>query len=110
MKKTLDSFFSAIYNEETLNDIEYSKTTPSYDFNKFERVMNGATYVKGKRSFDDIYTDFYFSLLSLTLKKRYRKENFEDFKRYGVLPAYPKVEYEDIDAQYSLINGVFEEF
>ncbi len=107
-EKTLDSFFSAIYNEETLNDIEYSKTTPSYDFNKFERVMNGATYVKGKRSFDDIYTDFYFSLLSLTLKKRYRKENFEDFKRYGVLPAYPKVEYEDIDAQYSLINGVFE--
>ena len=62
--------------------------------------------LKGKRSFDDIYTDFYFSLLSLTLKKRYRKENFEDFKRYGVLPAYQKVEYEDIDAQYSLINGV----
>lgn len=109
-EKTLDSFFNAIYNQETLKDIEYSKTTPSYDYNKFERVMNGATYVKGKRSFDDIYTDFYFSLLSLTLKKRYRKENFEDFKHYGVLPAYPKVDYEDLDFQYSLINDTFNGF
>ncbi len=67
--------------------------------------------LKGKRSFDDIYTDFYFSLLSLTLKRNVIGKKI--LKTLNVMEYFPhiqKVEYEDIDAQYSLINGVLREF
>lgn len=102
---------NVIYNLLFYNDLysitEPSKTIPSYEYSKLSRIQKGAKYADGKRSFDDIYIDYYYSLQNLTLDKIFGKYKDINFKKYGVLPAYAKVETEDKEV---FNNGVMDLF
>lgn len=106
-EKTLDSIFNIIYSQESSKDSELSKTTPSYDYHKFERKYNGGKYIRNKRSFDDIYSDYYYSLLSLNLDKSYNKIRQQAFEKYGMFPAFPKVNHESDEELDNLINNLY---
>jgi len=93
--KTENILYNTLYFNELYTNTETSKTTPSYNFSKLSRVSKGAKYVNGKRSFDDIFMDYYFSLQYLTLDKLYGKYKDQAFKKYESLPAYAKVEIEN---------------
>lgn len=92
---TENILFNFLYNDELYKNTEQSKTTPNYEYNKLSRVSKGGKYVNGKRSFDDIYMNYYYLLHSLKLDKMYGKYKDEAFKKYEVFPAYAKVEIED---------------
>nr|QGT49736.1 hypothetical protein Melaina855_1230 [uncultured Candidatus Melainabacteria bacterium] len=91
-ESAMDSVFSMLFNEEFGYTTSMSKTIPSYDYTKTNRILRGAYYAKEGRSFDDIYIDYYFSLLSLNRHKQYDKLKTMAFKQYGMFPAYPKVD------------------
>lgn len=92
-EKTLKSFRNLIYVNEYSKDVQNSDMTPSYDYDKFKRVCHGATYTNGVRTFDDIYSEFYWSLKTLNIGKEYDKYKQDWFNQYGVFPAYPKIDY-----------------
>ena len=92
-KKTLKSFRNIIYVKEYSKDVQLSDTTPSYDYDKLKRVCHGATYTNGVRTFDDIYSEFYWSLKTLNIGKEYDKYKQDGFDKYGAFPAYPKIDY-----------------
>lgn len=105
-EKTLNTLFNTIYSQEISKDNELSKTTPSYDYHKFERKYHGGRYIK--RSFDDIYSDYYYSLMSLNIGKRYDKIRQQAFERYGMFPSYPKVNPESQEELENSINNLYE--
>ena len=86
--------FNNIYYKEFYKNTQKSTTIPRYEYTKLTRKPKGATY-KGKRTFDDIYTDYYYSLKGLTLDKIYGRYKDFAFKNYGTYPAYAKVETQD---------------
>lgn len=106
-KKTLNTLFNTIYSQESSKDSELSKTTPSYDYHKFERKYHGGKYVKNQRSFDDIYSDYYYSLMSLNVGKRYNKIRQQAFEKYGMFPAYPKVNPESQENLENVMNNLY---
>lgn len=106
-EKTHNSLFNIIYQQECSKNMQLSRTIPSYDYKKFERKLHGARYVKGQRSFDDIYMDYYYSLLSLTLDKRYNKIRQQVFDKYGMFPAYPKIAYESEEDIEEITNKLY---
>ena len=77
----MDSVFYMLYNEERGYTTNISKTIPSYDYAKTSRTLRGAYYAENGRSFDDIYLDFYFSLLSLNNHKNYDRLKTSAFKK-----------------------------
>jgi len=114
-KKTHNSLLNMIYEQESCKSAEISKTSPSYDYGKFGRNINGYRYVKNKRSFDDIYMDYYFSLLTLTLGRSYDSFKQDAFKKFNVFPAFPVINYEseenykkEIDSLYNDITSDIE--
>lgn len=108
-EKTHNSLFNTIYQQECAKNMQLSKTVPSYDYTKFERKLHGARYVKGKRSFDDIYMDYYYSLLTLTLDKRYNRIRQQIFDKYGMFPAYPKIEYESAEDIQAVTQKLYDD-
>ncbi len=106
-EKTTKSFINMIYSQESSKDIELSKTTPSYNYNKFERVYHGGKYVKNKRSFDDIYLDYYYSLLTLGLGKYYERYSQQIFDNYNLYFAYPKVNPESEEQLQESIENLY---
>lgn len=92
-EKTLRNLYNTIYANELSKDTQLSNTNPSYDYEKFKRVCHGATYVNGIRTFDDIYSEFYWSLKTLNMEKLYNKYKQDGFDKYHAFPAYPKIEY-----------------
>lgn len=106
-EKTMNSFINLIYAQEQSTDIELSKYTPAYDYNKFERVYKGGKYVKNKRSFDDIYSDYYYSLLTLGLEKHYKRNSQQVFENYKMFLAYPKVNPESEEGIQESIESLY---
>lgn len=104
--KTLDTIFNIIFNTEYYKNREMSDTIPTYDYHKFSRNYHGGKYVNGKRSFDDIYSDYYFSLRTLTLEKRYDAMKQQAFEMYGVYPAYPKVDSQNKEFAEKLLKAL----
>ena len=87
-----NSFINTVFSEGYYQDIEESKTRAYYDLKKLSRNLSGGTYIGGKRSFDDLYSDFYYNFQGLTIKKEFDKYKDEAFRKYFAFPAYPLVE------------------
>lgn len=110
-EKTLNSLYNIIYNNEYAEGVQLSKTTPSYDYDKFKRVCHGANYVNGVRTFDDIYSEFYWSLKTLNIGKLYNRYKQDGFDKYQAFPSYPKIDYvysfdEKLD---TFFDGIFDD-
>lgn len=88
--KTQDSLFNMIYMQENYKNSTPSKMAPSYDYEHLERNLSGHIYKK--RSFEDIYTDYYCSLLVMTMGKMYNKVRQQNFDKYNAFPSFPKNE------------------
>ena len=102
-----NSFINTIFSESYYKDINESKTTPYYDLKKLSRNLSGGRYIGGKRSFDDLYSDFYYNLQTLTIKKIFNKYKDDAFKKYFAFPAYPLVEIstqEDLEKSLNTFN------
>ena len=93
LKNENKSVQNVVFNtiQQYAKDVEQSKLRAYYDYDKFARISRGAVYV-GNRTFDDIYSDYYYSLLLLSRMKEKEKQSEELFKRYNAYFAYPKIE------------------
>ncbi|MBR6301617.1 hypothetical protein IKR55_02665, partial [bacterium] len=92
------SLLNVLYGREVGKQLKLSVMSPSYDYDKYEKVLRGFTYKGGERTFDDIYYDYYWSLYLLNVQEMYAKMRKDLFNQYKVFPAYPVMEYEDMDA------------
>ncbi len=108
-ERTQDSVFNMLYYQKLGYDINLSNTKPEYEYKKFERVLRGAIYEKGQRTFDDLYFDYYYSLCSLTLQDKYKNLRTEAFKKYGAFPAYPILETEDQNQLAVIIQDFYKD-
>lgn len=88
--KTQDSLFNMVYMQESYRNSSPSEMTPSYDYERFERRLSGHIYKK--RSFEDIYTDYYSSLLMMNIGKRYNSIRQQVFKKHNAFPSFPKID------------------
>ena len=87
--EVINVLYNQIYREEFYKDLTIGKSKSHFDYNKFKREKNAlATYISEK-PFDEIYTDYSESLLLLNLNQRFNKWKNANYKKYGVLPAYP---------------------
>ena len=68
---------------------------------------HGGKYVKNKRSFDDIYLDYYYSLLTLGLGKYYERYSQQIFDNYNLYFAYPKVNPESEEQLQESIENLY---
>ena len=100
-RRTHNLLYNVMFNQRLGLSLNMSKIIPTYDYNKFNRKLRGATYANGKRTFDDIYFDYYYSLKTLTLGKRYEALRQGVFDKYNMFPAYPKF---DADAKMEMQN------
>ena len=98
-----NSFINTVFSEGYYQDIEESKTKAYYDLKKLSRNLSGGTYIDGKRSFDDLYSDFYYNFQGLTIKKEFDKYKDDAFRKYFAFPAYPLVE---ISTEQDLENSL----
>ncbi len=98
-----NSFINTVFSEGYYQDIEESKTRAYYDLKKLSRNLSGGTYIGGKRSFDDLYSDFYYNFQGLTIKKEFDKYKDDAFRKYFAFPAYPLVE---ISTEQDLENSL----
>lgn len=87
-----NTFINTVIAEGYYQDIDESKIRAYYDLKKLSRNLSGGRYVGGKRSFDDLYSDFYHNFQLLTIKKEFNKYKDDAFRKYFVFPAYPIVE------------------
>ena len=106
-EKTENMLFSMLYYQDYEYNVKMGETTPIYDFNKFGKVLRGATY-KNKRTLDDLYLDYYYSLMLLSLpNKRYKPLQQTLFDKYNVYFAYPKIDMEEAKEEEVLIRNLF---
>lgn len=103
-----NSFINTIFSESYYKDIQESKVRPYFDLKKYSRNLSSGTYVGGKRSFDDLYSDFYYSLSSLETKKAFDKYKDEMFRKYFVFPAYPMVQISSEESLESSLNTFYD--
>lgn len=109
-----DAVYNVYFCREYYDNVDVSKTTPSYTYTKLSRILDGGKYGKNKKSFDDIFLDYYYSLSNLTLEKGYGKIKDFAYKKYGIFPSYAKVETENPQAieqelaamRYNIIEAV----
>ena len=84
----------ALLNEVFLD--EYYKTydtsilEPYVRYDRFENKVTGATYKKKK--FDDIYRGLKSELESINYDKLFNKTKQMAYKKYNLLPGYPKID------------------
>lgn len=98
---------NTLFYDEYVKDLDVSKTKPSYKYNKTERKTRGAVYI-GKRTFDDLYRTMNFSLSTLEYEKLFNKYKDENFRQYGAIPAYPKLDLDDNPMLKQRINDTIE--
>lgn len=108
-ERTYNSVINTLYGREVGKALDLTPTKPSYDYNKFEKVLRGAIFEKGKRTFDDIYYDYYWSLYMLTVQDKYSKWRKNLFEQYGVFPAYPKIEYKDENEVIAMVQDLYKD-
>ena len=104
---------NTVFYDEYSDTFDLSKTKDAFKFRKLERNTRGAHYV-GPRTFDDLYRSFNFSLETLEYEKLFNKYKGENFRKYGALPAYPKIDLgEDpalnkkLETTANLVNEAF---
>lgn len=106
-EKTENMLFSMLYYQDYEYNVKMGETTPIYDFNKFGKILRGAVY-KNKRTLDDIYLDYYYSLMLLSLpNKRYKPLQQMLFDKYNAYFAYPKIDMEEAKEEEVLIRELF---
>lgn len=105
--KTIKSFRNLIYTQERSIDLELSKTKPFYNYNKFTRIYNGGLYVNNKRSFDDIYSDYYYSLLILNNQKYVKRLSHAAFQNYKLFFGFPEINPESDEAMKDILNNLY---
>jgi len=105
-ERTENKIFNMLYSQHLGESLKLSKMRPSYEYNIFERVLRGAYFPNGNRTFDDIYFDYYYSLFMLTMQDKLSKFRTQAFKQYGAFPAYPVMEYEDMDELSGFIQDL----
>jgi len=86
-----------IYQKELYNDTNLAKTKPAYKYHKLYKQEQGAIY-KEKRTFDSFYRTMTFNLQNLELESMFNAVKESTRKKYGALPAYPKMEILTTDA------------
>lgn len=86
-----DLLRNTIYYDTFANTINISNTQESFKYKKLERNHRGA-YYKGERTFDDLYRTFSYALSTLEYEKLFNKYKDENFRNYGAIPAYPKID------------------
>lgn len=86
-----DEIRNLVWQKHVVNDIEFSDTKPSFQYKKLQKKVRGATYEK-RRTYDDLYRSFKYSLSSLDYEKMFNKYKDENYRKYGVMPAYPKID------------------
>jgi len=93
-KNTVSWLKNVIFYENYAKDIKLDETTKIYQYNKTEKINNGAIY-KNSRSFDSIYKEFYNSLSTLETEKLIK--GMKDFwlREYGAYPAFPSIDVAD---------------
>ena len=106
------TFINIVFMQQYYKDVHTGNTTPYYELTKFGRNLAGSSYKNSKRTFDDIYMDYYYSLEALNMGRMFAKYKDEAYRKYGVLPAYPVVEIsteekliDAMDTIYDKING-----
>ena len=87
----INTLYNHIYQQEFYKDLTNGKVKSSFDYNKLSRDKNNLATYEGGKTFDDIYTDYNESLSLLRLDKLFNKWKDQNYKKYGVLPAYPTV-------------------
>jgi hypothetical protein len=108
-EKTKDLVFNTLFNEDFGYQIRLSKTIPQYGYNKLDRNLQGIIYKDDKRSFDDIYLDYYYNLMLINIHKKYDNFKLEAFNRYKMFPAVPQVEIEDEDEIVNIFQNLYSE-
>lgn len=83
---------NVVYQQELLNDISLSQTTPVYKYNKLYKKNDGAIYKNG-RTLDDLYRDFSSSVSRLDYEKLFNKNKDSGLREYNAMPSYPKLEF-----------------
>ncbi len=106
--KTINTLYNQIYRDEIFKDITSGDTKAHYEYNKFKREKSSTITYKTEKTFDDIYTDYRSSISLLELKKLFNKWKDENYKKYGVLPAYPKVAIRENENLESAMSGMFD--
>jgi len=95
--KIKDKVSNIVFQKYFLKDIELSKTEPSIKYKKLQKKVRGAYYSHG-RTYDDLYRSFKFSLTGLNYEKLFNKYKDINYKMYGALPSFPKIDI--IDEKY----------
>lgn len=108
--KTEDTLFSMLYYQDYEYNVKMGETESVYDYNKFGKILRGSFY-KNERTLDDLYLDYYYSLLLLTLPNRqYKPVQEQLFKNQGIFLAYPKVDFEEEKEEETLIKNLYSNF
>ena len=79
-----------VFQKYLLKDIQLSDTKPTYRYKKLQKKVRGSSYTSA-RTFDDLYRSFRFSLSSLNYKKLFNRYKDANYRKYGVMPAYPEI-------------------
>lgn len=85
-----ESIQNLVFQKYLLSDIELSDTEPRFQYKKLQKKVRGSVY-KSDRTYDDLYRSFRFSLSSLGYKKLFNRYKDANYRKYGVMPAYPEI-------------------
>lgn len=85
---------NTVYYDEYADTFDLSKTKDAYKYRKLERNTRGAHYV-GVRTFDDLYRSFNYSLETLEYERLFNQYKDENYRKWGALPAYPKIDLDE---------------
>ena len=116
-RRTHNMLYNIMFNEKLGLKLNMSKIIPVYEYNKVSRKLRSARYANNKRTFDDIYFDYYYTLRTITIGKQYDAIKQNVFEKTRMFPAYPKYDpevkentsevlqkfYKDIDEQVEAI-------
>lgn len=101
------TFINTVFMQEYYKDVKTADATPYFELRKFSRTLSGGSYKNRKRTFDDIYMDYFYSLEMLNLGKMFAKYKDEAFRKYGAFPAYPKVEISSEETLSSALDRIY---
>lgn len=92
--KVKNKVTNLVYQKYFLKDFNLSKTTPHFQYKKLQKKLRGEYYTEGK-SYDDLYSSFKYSLMTLNYEKLFNKYKDINKRKYGATPAYPKLDIID---------------
>ena len=97
--KTEMTLKNIMFQKELLADVDLPELTPAYKYHKTYKNEQGAYYKnadpetgKGGRTFDDLYRSYSGTMKDFSLENDINKLRDESYRKYGVMPAFPKVQ------------------